>query len=252
MKKFMPILLLFLLLPPIAFSQPWQNGTSGAIYYTGGVVGIGKSNPTYTLDVNGVVNTNSLYFNGSPAFLSGSGAIYTVMGTNLAIGTSSPLGRIHSHTFSGNTSYGSQGVFDVGLHIQNATATTNNFSVISFAGSSGTPATQIGTTYTNHTTNLGKLFFSTRPSGGSLIQRMTIDETGKVGINTSTPAYQLDVAGSVNATGLLINGVPITGGSSQWVTSGSSIYYNTGNVGLGKTVPGYKLDVNGIVNATGL
>ncbi len=34
-------------------------------------------------------------------------------------------------------------------------------------------------------------------------------------------------------------------GTSQWATSGTSIYYNTGNVGINTATPAQKLDVNG-------
>jgi hypothetical protein len=66
---------------------------------------------------------------------------------------------------------------------------------------------------------------------------------GNVGLGTTSPAFRLDVSGEVNATGLRINGIPIsTGGSSQWTTSGPNIYY-MGNVGIGTDTPGNKLEV---------
>jgi hypothetical protein len=73
---------------------------------------------------------------------------------------------------------------------------------------------------------------------------------GNVGIGTSSPTVKLDVNGTVNATGLTVNGAAVTG--SQWATSGTAINYGTGNVGIGTASPTAKLDVNGTVNATGL
>ena len=73
--------------------------------------------------------------------------------------------------------------------------------------------------------------------------------SGNVGIGNTTPAHKLDVSGAVNATGgLCLSGDCKTawsqiGGTSQWTTSGSTIYYNSGNVGLGTTAPGALFDL---------
>jgi hypothetical protein len=69
--------------------------------------------------------------------------------------------------------------------------------------------------------------------------------TGRVGIGVSTPAFTLDVNGTVNASAFIGNGSQLTNlpNNSQWITNGLNLYYSAGNVGIGTTNPGYAVDV---------
>jgi hypothetical protein len=59
------------------------------------------------------------------------------------------------------------------------------------------------------------------------------------------PKYKLDVAGTINASNILINGSIISASSSQWITSGTNIYNNnTGNIGIGTTNPFSSLHIH--------
>lgn len=134
--------------------------------------------------------------------------------------------------------------------------------------SSGSSNTFLGTQagYYN-TTGSGNVFIGYQAGyQGNVDNKLKIDNanssvpliagdfsTRQVGINANPAAtYTLNVGGTINATGILVNGSPIAGGGSQWTTTGTNIYYGgTGNVGVGK-IPTYKFDVDGAVNATAI
>jgi hypothetical protein len=105
-----------------------------------------------------------------------------------------------------------------------------------------------------------KLPFRVRP--GAPTSSIDISASGNVGIGTASPAFNLDVAGSLNAKSFFLNGSPFnptsfnsvtgttTGQIAKWTdnagTLGNSVISESGgNVGVGITNPSLKLQVAG-------
>ncbi|HZW08044.1 MAG TPA: hypothetical protein VFF65_13050 [Phycisphaerales bacterium] len=77
--------------------------------------------------------------------------------------------------------------------------------------------------------------------------RLAIDGAGNVGVGVTSPAYRLDVAGSVNASGLCLGGtckgtwseIAGSGGGSGWTVAGATVGLSntSASVGIGPTGP---------------
>jgi len=115
----------------------------------------------------------------------------------------------------------------------------------------------------NGTANVGALTatsVSTGASTGSVtsgtctFQTANLDTSkfinSKLGVNTTSPGYTLDVSGDINFTGSLTNsGTAVV--SSPWLNGTNTLYYSSANVGIGVTTAEYELHVVGNIYASG-
>jgi len=87
---------------------------------------------------------------------------------------------------------------------------------------------------------------------GNPVDALFVDNSGNIGIGTTTPAQKLSVVGTIESTGAsggfifpdaTIQSTAAT--PSQWISSASNIYFDAdnGNVGIGSAIPTQKLDV---------
>ncbi|MBI2654511.1 hypothetical protein HYX02_06950 [Candidatus Woesearchaeota archaeon] len=276
-------------------NQPWRiatNNTERVRIDSAGMVGINTTTPSDTLHV---VGTSRLFG------LSGTG-LFVDRASNVGIGTTSPgrtlevVGSINGTQLNisgpANLAYGSGSVgigttapVDI-LHVfgGNITYTTNTAGSGSVGGIRFMPSTATNTygafVYVERTSPDGAslLFGTTDAIGPSTppTERMRITNTGKVGINTTSPQFPLHIKHidngtfNQNAGGLFIGGDSNTvngglkigyyNGLYSWLQSGistvstSPIVLNPigGNVGIGEVYsPNNTLVVAGNINVTG-
>jgi len=162
----------------------------------------------------------------------------------VGIGTSSPTTNLHLYAGSGG---GSNPVGNIDIFAMenddnnylNIITPPNKTGGIFFSDNERNQ----GIISYNHNTDYMK--FSTDRN-----TRITLDNTGNVGIGDLSPDYKLDVAGDINFTGdLYQNDILFNPGSCLWTANGSDIYYNDGNVGIGATLPSAPLTITPVSGA---
>ena len=271
-------------------------------------IGIGTSNSTYGLTLGGACSTLGVD-NNSPFYSkNGSGTYeqflcprsndnvmylnYGSAGLNVKNNAGTTTMFMSSNNYVGIGSTNPNYKLDVAgnANFTNGANVAGAGGVVSFqANPNSSPMAQINgylNNWGNGTTqDQGGLAFATRAvsacntSNVPLTTKMLLDNTGNLGIGTTTPAYTLDVGGTARViTSIMTPLVTATtfkcGAGPMNVSSEFDIYYTAdfdgnnggaqhvfysssnekmrlttaGNLGIGTNNPLYKLDVNGTIN----
>jgi len=176
--------------------------TSGNNAYSGFVL---KQNGVIRLHVASVNDNHSFITPGTAQFWNFANAP-TVFATNnteqmrisatgnVGIGSNAPDVKLQIHHFSTNTNLANIQLADLGFVLRNTSNTNGNLTLLSFQDAAGYGNANIGVIQKDQTNHSADMLFLTRNGATSYGERMRIRSDGKVGIGTTIPTAQLQIA----------------------------------------------------------
>ena len=245
-------------------ASPWiTQGTS--IYYNTGNVGIGNTNPTNKLHIEGTgggsagiymnnavpsATSNTLYNNGGSLYWNGSA---------LAAGSSVSGTTNYVAKFTGSNTIGDASIFDNGsvgigttvpaaiLHTVASGAKTANYagnlltntatSSTSSVMKSGLEVRSTGTWNGTSATNVG--LYVSSVTGGTNNYDAIFNGGGSVGIGITNPTNKLHIEGTGGGSaGIYMNNATPSSTSNTLYNNGGSLYWNGAALAAGSSVSG--------------
>jgi len=177
-----------------------------AALFNGGNVGIGTTSPTALLSLQGTGGSTTDLFNvasstGVSQFIvKSSGAVGVGTGTpsNLGINLGNNYLDVHNNSTAGGLLYLTSNNTTVGGGQYNGGVIFGS-TAVTFADQASAEILNRVTT-SSGTYSIGDLEFFTNPGGGVPLQRMTIDQSGNVGIGSTSPTALLALQGTAGST----------------------------------------------------
>ena len=218
-------------------SSQWLNGTAGAIYYSGGNVGIGTTAPATPLDVVGYVRSggasSGLVFGGRDG---GAGfQWYANLGNASLWDNTNSVSRIFV-TPTGNVGIGTTAPA-AKLQVSGGALLLDNSQYIAMKDSAGLADEILGVWSDDFTKLLSaKNGIDFQNDAGSTLVR--IQDGGNVGIGTTAPSSALDLNGAQTFRGMVAPAVSPAGQGRMYFDSTANVFKVSQNGGAYTTLGG--------------